>query len=152
MLASWGPRSPWEGAVSRAFVKEPDGDEVGDDTPEKAQSRHPDLMTPAGLERLKAKIAALAAERDGAAQQPDSPIVQNHVKALERDLRYLQGRLERAQIVDPAAQPADEVAFGATVEVIDDNDQRHVFTIVGEDERCRRRHGQLGLAAGARLA
>jgi transcription elongation GreA/GreB family factor len=129
-----GGASDDRGVMSRAFVKEPDGDEVGDDAPEKTQSPHPNFITPAGLDQLKARIALLEAERDAAATQPDDPIAQQHAKALERDLRYLQGRLERAQPVDPAAQPADEVGFGATVEVIDDNDRRHVFTVVGEDE------------------
>ncbi|MBM3599352.1 MAG: transcription elongation factor GreAB [Alphaproteobacteria bacterium] len=119
--------------MSRAFMKELD-EEVGDDTPEKAQSRHPNLITPAGLEKLKLRIAALAAERDETAAKPEDPINQTHLKSLERDLRYLQGRLERTQLVDPAEQPHDEVAFGATVEVVDDNDHKHVFTIVGEDE------------------
>lgn len=118
--------------VSRAFVKEPDGDEVSDEAPEKAQSRHPNLITPAGLGKLKAKIAALETER--AATRPDNPIAQQHLKTIERDLRFLLGRLERAQPIDPASQPADEVAFGATVEVIDDDDKKHRFTIVGEDE------------------
>ena len=120
--------------MSRAFVKELDGIEVGDDTPEKAQSRHPNFITPAGLDKLKARIVADEAARAAVAAQPDDPIAQQQLKALDRDLRYLMGRLERAQPVDPAAQPADEVAFGATVEVIDDDDKRHVFTIVGEDE------------------
>lgn len=119
-------------SVSRAFVKEPDGDEVGDDTPEKAQSRYPNLITPAGLEKLMARIAALESER--AAARPDDPIAQQHLKSVERDLRFLQGRLERAQPIDPATQPTDEVAFGATVEVIDDDDKKRRFTIVGEDE------------------
>lgn len=118
--------------MSRAFVKEPDGDEVSDDAPEKAQSRHPNFITPAGLEKLKAKIAALEAER--AAARPDDPIAQQHLKTVERDLRFLVGRLERAQPIDPASQPTDEVAFGATVDVIDDDDKAHRFTIVGEDE------------------
>jgi transcription elongation factor GreB len=120
--------------MSRAFVKELDGEDVGDDAPEKAQSRHPNLITPAGLEKLKARIAALTAERDATAAKPEDPIVQTHLKGVERDLRYLQGRLERTQLVDPAEQPKDEVGFGATVEVVDDNEQKHVFTIVGEDE------------------
>ena len=38
-------------------------------------------------------------------------------------------------MVDPALQPSrDQVRFGATVELADDEDQRRVLTLVGDDE------------------
>ena len=39
---------------------------------------------------------------------------------LERDIRYVQDRIARAIVIDPAAQPKDRVGFGATVETEDD--------------------------------
>jgi transcription elongation GreA/GreB family factor len=53
---------------------------------------------------------------------------------VERDLRYFQDRLESAILVNPDIQPADRVHFGATVHVVDEQENRHVFQIVGEDE------------------
>ncbi|GHD99816.1 hypothetical protein GCM10008024_08960 [Allgaiera indica] len=54
--------------------------------------------------------------------------------AAERDIRYLEARLKSAILVDPAAQPRNEVAFGATVTLAEsDGSERH-FRIVGEDE------------------
>ena len=38
-----------------------------------------------------------------------------------------------ARLVDPAGQPRDRVAFGATVEVADESGE-HSYRIVGEDE------------------
>ena len=49
--------------MSRAFTKEPDGDMVADDAPERPRSEHPNYVTPAGLAALEARRAGLAAER-----------------------------------------------------------------------------------------
>jgi transcription elongation GreA/GreB family factor len=64
----------------------------------------------------------------------DDPHRQQELAQVERDLRYYQGRIEKAVVVDLSKQPADEVHFGAIVEVEDENGERHTFTIVGEDE------------------
>ena len=37
-------------------------------------------------------------------------------------------------IVDPGGQPRDEVHFGADVEIVDEDDKEHRFSIVGDDE------------------
>jgi transcription elongation factor GreB len=43
--------------------------------------------------------------------------------------------MKAAKVVDPAAQAdRDQVLFGATVELADDNDPRRTITIVGDDE------------------
>jgi transcription elongation factor GreB len=43
--------------------------------------------------------------------------------------------MKQAKIVDPASQQArDQVRFGATVELADEDDNRRVLTIVGDDE------------------
>jgi transcription elongation GreA/GreB family factor len=56
------------------------------------------------------------------------------LKIVERDLRYVQERLDRSILIDPASQPQDQVAFGAHVTTVDEDDERRQFTIVGEDE------------------
>lgn len=119
--------------VSRAFVKEPDGDQPGDDGLELPQSRHPNYLTPAGLARLQARQAALAAELTAlraAAGLADKPAL----AALQRELRYLEARLAKAIPVDPAAQPRERVAFGAEVTVEDEDGGQRPVRIVGEDE------------------
>ena len=120
--------------MSRAFVKEPDGSEVPDDLPERPQSPHPNHVTPAGLARLRAERAALLQRKVELAEAQGDLARQQELKHVERDLRYVEGRIERAIPIDPAGQPADEVAFGAVVEVRDEMGAPLRFAIVGEDE------------------
>jgi transcription elongation factor GreB len=43
--------------------------------------------------------------------------------------------MKDAKVVDPAAQPTrNQVRFGATVELADEEDNRRLLTIVGDDE------------------
>lgn len=120
--------------MSRAFVKEPDGESVQDDAPERPQSPHPNYVTPAGLERLKERLAALRREREGRAGQGDAVSSGLALEQLGREIRYLEGRIERAIPVDPSSQPANEVAFGAEVTVKDEDGTVRRFAIVSEDE------------------
>jgi transcription elongation factor GreB len=106
--------------MSRAFVKEPDAGAPGQDLPEKPVSEHPNYVTPAGLATLERRAGELQARRQ-------------ELEHVDRDLRYHTARLESAIMVDPAAQPGDEVAFGAAVTVAGEGGER-TFTIVGEDE------------------
>jgi transcription elongation GreA/GreB family factor len=54
---------------------------------------------------------------------------------VERDLRYVQARLEQAILVaTPNNESADMVVFGTTVVVEDNEGEQHHFQIVGEDE------------------
>jgi len=118
--------------MSRAFVKEADDNQPSDELPERPQSPHPNYVTPAGLAQLHARVHALQAERDQLAAQ-DDPMARTRLLEVKRDLRYFQGRLERAILVDPAGQPKDEVHFGAEVDIAGD-DVRVTYRIVGEDE------------------
>jgi transcription elongation GreA/GreB family factor len=61
-------------------------------------------------------------------------VAADRLRLVERDIRYVESRIERALPVDLAQQPQDEVAFGAIVEVVDSEDRPHRFEIVGEDE------------------
>jgi transcription elongation GreA/GreB family factor len=119
--------------MSRAFVKEADDNLPSDELPERPQSPHPNYVTPAGLAQLHARVHALQEERDRLAAQ-DDPMARTRLLEVKRDLRYFQGRLERAILVDPAGQPKDEVRFGAEVEIEDGNGARTTYHIVGEDE------------------
>jgi transcription elongation factor GreB len=42
--------------------------------------------------------------------------------------------MKAAKVVNPASQSTDQVRFGATVELADEDDKRRVLTIVGDDE------------------
>ena len=57
------------------------------------------------------------------------------LRELDRRLGYLSKVMKQAKVVDPAAQQArDQVRFGATVELADEDDQRRTITLVGDDE------------------
>ena len=119
--------------MSRAFVKEADDNLPSDELPERPQSPHPNYVTARGLEQLHGKVHALQAERDRLAAQ-DDPMARTRLLEVKRDLRYFQGRVERAILVDTSGQPKDEVHFGAEVEIEDQEGARTVYRIVGEDE------------------
>lgn len=119
--------------MSRAFVKEDNEALTGEELPERPVSSGPNYVTQAGFEGLRAKVDQLHADhtqlkRD--AEDFDRP----RLSQIERDLRYYQAKLESAIPVELAAQPRDEVRFGASVKAGDENGAAHTFTIVGEDE------------------
>ena len=120
--------------MSRAFVKEPDGDAVADHQPERPQSAHPNYMTPPGHGRLSAMLTELEEKRRRLAAGPEDPATKLALAQVARDIRHVQARLRSAIVVDPAAQPGDRVGFGAAVEVEDADGAIRQFTIVGEDE------------------
>lgn len=120
--------------MSRAFVKEEDGESGAGEISDLPQSPHPNYVTPRGLALLRERIAAAQEKRrtllaDAGGVERDLPLAN-----IARELRYLESRVERAILVDPAVQPHDEVAFGATVRVADPQGGEREFTIVGEDE------------------
>jgi transcription elongation factor GreB len=121
--------------MSRAFVKESEGPQPGDEIPERPQSHLPNHVTPRGLRLLHEQLAALKDEKRHLTELGQTDMVAaDRLRLVDRDIRYVEGRIDRALPVDLSAQPQDEVAFGAIVEVIDEEDRRHRFEIVGEDE------------------
>ena len=120
--------------MSRAFVSESDTETAADALPDLPQSPHPNYVTKSGLRALEKRLSAAQAEQRQLTEAPDDPAKDLRLAHLNRDIRYLEGRIERAILVNPAQQPTDEVAFGAVVEVTDANGQSHSFAIVGEDE------------------
>lgn len=119
--------------MSRAFVKEPDGDQADSDLPERPQSDHPNYMTQTGLEKMQSAVVALRQEHS-LLKKEDDLSAKNRIKPIEAELRYLEKRIRCAIPVDISTQKSQEIRFGATVKLIDENDQEYIFTIVGEDE------------------
>lgn len=119
--------------MSRAFVKEPDGDAVRDDTPELPISPHPNKVTPRGLALLRTEQAALQAKRLALRQASDAMAAATELAQTERRLRYVDRRLASAILIEPSATGPDRVRFGCTVGVAT-ADEESDYTIVGEDE------------------
>ena len=115
-------------------MKEDDSNVSAEELPERPQSPHPNYVTPAGLTALQSVLAELQEQRRQLLEHPDAILSQEHLKPVERDIRYFQERIERATVIDPAGQPHDRVSFGAIVSTVDDDDAVRRFAIVGEDE------------------
>jgi transcription elongation factor GreB len=110
----------------------------------------PFYMTPAGAEALRAElkrlweeerprvveVVAWAAGLGDRSENADYQYGKRRLREIDRRVRFLRKRLERVQVVDPAAQERrDQVFFGATVTYARlSDDQEVTVTIVGVDE------------------
>ena len=107
--------------MSRGFVKEDDLEHAGTDLPERPISEHPNYVTPAGLQQLQQLAHDLEQQRLPLVTRKEDPNAQQQLARINRDLRYVQARLESAIPVDPAQQDKTVVLFGARVTVEDEN-------------------------------
>jgi len=98
--------------------------------PERPQSPRPNYVTPGGLQRLRVQ----AADLESRLRSIDPSADPHELALLQRDLRWVEGRLQRAILVDPAIQAPDRVRFGMTVDVRHEDGSSEALTIVGEDE------------------
>jgi transcription elongation factor GreB len=109
----------------------------------------PRFITPAGLARIRAEYDDLfgverpklvetiswAAANGDRSENGDYIYGRKRLRELDRRLAYLSRIMKAAKVVDPASQQSrGEVRFGATVELADEDDQRRMVTIVGDDE------------------
>ena len=122
--------------MSRAFVKEPDGDTPDNEPPERPQSVHPNYVRPSGVAALQEQVRELSERRAALQASVDTLSAKSELNQIERDLRFIEQRITRAVVVDPSQQTGDEIRFGARVELEDKDGTRQEFTIVGEDEAC----------------
>lgn len=109
----------------------------------------PFYMTPAGQAALAEELRALwyeerpkvteivswAAALGDRSENADYQYGKRRLREIDRRVRFLRKRLERVQVVDPAAQTRrDQVFFGATVTYVREDDTEVTITIVGVDE------------------
>jgi transcription elongation factor GreB len=119
--------------MSRAFVKEPDGDQVSDDQPEWPISQHTNFVTPFGFQQLQTRRENLTTQQDALKENKDSMSSKTELAQIGRELRYLVSRIATAKVVQ-VPQDKTIVKISAFVCVIDENDKEYQFMIVGEDE------------------
>jgi len=111
--------------------------------------RPPRFITPNGFARVRAEYEELfgierpklvetiswAAANGDRSENGDYIYGRKRLRELDRRISHLSRIMKAAKVVDPAAQAArDQVRFGATVELADQDDQRRTLTIVGDDE------------------
>jgi transcription elongation factor GreB len=106
-------------------------------------------ITPEGLKRIRAEYDELfgverpkivetvswAASLGDRSENADYIYGKRRLREIDRRLAYLGRIMKDAKVVDPAKQQArDQVRFGATVELADEDDNRRTLMIVGDDE------------------
>ena len=119
-------------------------------------------MTIEGSERLKAELVRLktverpdviraiaeARSHGDISENADYDAAKERQSFIEGRIADVEGKLANAQVIDPSALDADgRVVFGATVELADnDNDERVVYQIVGDDE-ADIKHGKISVSS-----
>ena len=109
----------------------------------------PRFITPLGFARVRSEYEQLfaverpklvetiawAAANGDRSENGDYIYGRKRLRELDRRLSHLSRIMKAARVVDPAGQSArDQVRFGATVELADEDDNRRTLTIVGDDE------------------
>ena len=109
----------------------------------------PRFITPEGFRRLKAEydelfgverpkiveVVSWAASLGDRSENADYLYGKKRLREIDRRLGYLARIMKAAKVVDPAEQPSrDQVRFGATVELADEDENRRILTLVGDDE------------------
>ena len=134
--------------MSKAFLKESDQD-LDDEVPEADPiPKGKNYMTPAGLKRLMdearnlksrerpevVRIVEWAAGNGDRSENGDYIYGKKRLREIDKRLAYLAKRIESAEAVDPTSVKSDQVLFGATVTLRDEDDKEKTWSIVGVDE------------------
>jgi transcription elongation factor GreB len=140
--------------MNKAFTRESD-DLDDDDAPESAPllpAGTRNYMTPGGFARLKGELDHLvgserpelvatiswAAGNGDRSENGDYIYGKKRLREVDRRIRFLVKRLDRAEVVDPAARAGsdddDRIFFGATVDVVNEKGDTRTVSIVGVDE------------------
>lgn len=146
----------WKYAVNKAFTNEDAAAEAFDD--DEVESAPPlpqgtrNYMTPGGHARLAGELDRLtrverpqlvatvswAAGNGDRSENGDYIYGKKRLREIDRRIRFLVKRLDRAEVVDPSSRGsddnADQVFFGATVTVADVAGRTRTVSIVGIDE------------------
>ena len=124
--------------MSSAFIDE-DSEHL-EELPEIPQSENPGYITPKGLAALKGELHELThvvrpplleSVEEGEANSTAAEI---ELARAEQRIKYLEGRIARAIVVDPTLAAPDRVHFGTLVRVRAHDGTEHRYHIVGEDE------------------
>lgn len=141
--------------MNKAFTKEDTGHDfqanrAGDSDDIPAIPGGKNYITPAGhkrmvkeLQQLKSrdrpeitKIIEWAAGNGDRSENGDYLYGKKKLREIDRRIRFLNKRLEAAQVIDPKsrANAAGKIFFGATVTIAEEDGTEKVYSIVGVDE------------------
>lgn len=134
--------------MSKAFTKEND---EAEDEPDDIDSSVPggkNYITPQGLDKLRSELKKLldterpevvrivswAASNGDRSENGDYIYGKRRLREIDRRLRFLTKRIELAEVVDPEQKKSSTISFGATVLLLDENQKKKKYSIVGVDE------------------
>jgi transcription elongation factor GreB len=135
--------------MSKAFTKEPDGDDEQEPAGEAAPpDGFKNYITPAGYRRLNEEIDRLwkaerpklvetiawAASNGDRSENGDYIYGKRKLREIDRRIRFLSKRIDSAVVVDNAGKKHERVYFGATVTFADESGGERTVSIVGVDE------------------
>ena len=119
--------------MSRAFVKESDGEHADDELPPRPPRVQPCYMTRNGVNALQRELAALAQRTRVIAPEADLS-TQAATKRDKLRMREITRILGEVTPVQGGPRGGDTIRIGATVTLRDGDGKHHACTIVGEDE------------------
>jgi transcription elongation factor GreB len=120
----------------------------------------PRFITPEGFARIRAEydelfgverpkvveVVSWAASLGDRSENADYLYGKKRLREIDRRLSHLARIMKAAKIVDPSSQSTDQVRFGATVELADEDDNRRTVTLIGDDETDAA-NGRIGWSA-----
>ena len=80
------------------------------------------------------KVIAWAASNGDRSENADYIYGKRRLREIDRRIRFLNKRLEIAEVIDPARPGVEQVFFGATVTYCDSKGVERTISIVGQDE------------------
>lgn len=141
--------------MSKAFVNEDaevDEELAGDEDENDGAAAIPrgskNYITSKGLDRLKAELHELltnerpklvetiawAASNGDRSENADYIYGKRRLREIDKRVRFLNRRLDAAEVVDPTQQKGKKILFGATVTVTGEDEAEKTYKIVGVDE------------------
>lgn len=111
-------------------------------------TKQPNYITSAGFEKLQQEFKQLfqeerpklvetiawAASNGDRSENGDYIYGKKRLREIDKRLKFLRDRIEAAQVINPSELHSESVVFGATVQIIDENEILKTYQIVGEDE------------------
>lgn len=136
--------------MNKAFTKEPEGEQEAQferDAP-RLPAGAKNLLTPEGARRMQdelkelryrtrpevTKIVSWAAANGDRSENGDYTYNKKRLRDIDKRIRFLSKRLENSEVIDPAKISSEQVLFGATVTIRDEEDRERQYSIVGVDE------------------
>jgi transcription elongation factor GreB len=135
--------------MSKAFTKEDAATEEEPSPDDDAAARRGSpYITPAGYRKLQQELeflwhterpkvtseVATAAAQGDRSENAEYIYGKKRLREIDRRVRFLSKRLDVVQVVEPAAEQAGRVFFGAWVTIEDEEEKRSTYRIVGTDE------------------